>query len=90
VRDRLGRIVDSKPLALTAVQAKAVERLMRAGRSLQDIADAIGVSRNTLQRRLRDQLAYIPRRGRAWMDVTRRKDPSQEELRQQLAGLRRP
>ena len=90
MRDRLGRLMGSTRMVLADSQILAVKRLFRMGKSLDEIADAIGVSRNTLQRRLADQLAHLPRRRKSWMDVSRRDDPSPEELLQEMAKLRRP
>jgi len=90
MRDRSGRLLGSTRMILAGCHVRAVERLFRMGKSLDAIADAIGVSRNTLQRRLRDQLAHVPRRKRSWMDTVRREDPSPDELRQQMADLRQP
>lgn len=88
MRDRSGRLLGSTRIVLSAIQIRAVERMFRAGRSLEAIADAIGVCRNTIQRILRDQLQHVPRRKRSWMDTARREDPSPDELRQQMADLR--
>jgi hypothetical protein len=88
VRDRNGRLLGSTRIVLSAIQVRAVERMFRTGRSLEAIADAIGVCRNTIQRILRDQLQHVPRRKRSWMDVQRREDPSPDELRQQMADIR--
>lgn len=88
VRDSKGRIVTSTRLVLTPNQERAVARLLRRGKSLEAIADAIGVSRNTLQRRLRDQLCHLPRRGKCWMDVSRRPTPSAGELPQERQEAR--
>lgn len=88
LRDRHGRLRGSTKHLLTDLEVAAVERLMRAGASLEAIASAIGVSRNTLQRRLRDQMTHVARRKRSWMDVQRRTDPPPDELRRRLEGLR--
>jgi hypothetical protein len=88
MRDRSGRLLGSTRIVLSAIQVRAVERMFRTGRSLEAIADAIGVCRNTIQRILRDQLQHVPRRKRSWMDTARREDPSPDELRQQMADLR--
>jgi DNA-binding NarL/FixJ family response regulator len=88
IRDRKGRILTSTRLVLTATQERTVQRLLQTGKSLEAIAEAIGVSRNTLQRRLRDQLSHLPRRGRAWMDVACRPSPTDEELRVEIERMR--
>ncbi len=88
MRDRSGRLLGSTRIVLSAIQVRAVERMFRTGRSLEAIADTIGVCRNTIQRILRDQLQHVPRRKRSWMDTARREDPSPDELRQQMADLR--
>jgi AraC-like DNA-binding protein len=87
IRDRHGRLLGSTRITLTDIQVRAVERMMRTGESLDAIAAAIGVSRNTLQRRLRDQMSHIERRKRSWMDVRRREDPPPGELRMRLEGI---
>lgn len=79
-----------RKIMLTDIQARAVERLMRHGSSLESIAEAIGVSRSTLQRRLNDQLSHFPKRGKSWMDVRPRALPDPEELRDQIERMRTP
>jgi transposase-like protein len=88
VRGVNGRLMGLRKIMLTDRQAKAVERLLRKGSSLESIAEAIGVCRNTLQRLLRDHLPHVPRRGRACMDVRRRDDPTPEEMQSRLGSLR--
>lgn len=88
MRDRSGRLLGSTRIVLSDIQVRAVERMIRTGESLDAIAEAVGVSRNTLQRRLHDQLSHIQRRRKSWMDVARRADPTPGELQQQMADLR--
>lgn len=90
MRDRSGRLLGSTRIVLSDIQVRAVERMVRTGESLEAIADAIGVCRNTIQRILREQLQHVPRRKRSWMDIARREDPTPDELRQQMAELRTP
>ena len=89
VRGVDGRLMGLRKIMLTDRQAKAVERLMRNGSSLEYIAEAIGVSRSTLQRRLNDQLPHFPKRGKSWMDVRPRALPAPDELLDQIQRLRR-
>ena len=43
MRDRSGRLLGSTRIVLSAIQVRAVERMFRTGRSLEAIADTIGV-----------------------------------------------
>lgn len=73
--------------ALTAQQCQAVRRAWLAGETQQEIANAIGITVDTLKARLEDQLAGLPKRGRGTGGRRRPNDPTEEEIYGRLTLL---
>lgn len=77
----------SRRNALTAAQIQQVRQAWIAGETQQQIANAIGVSVDTLKARLQDQLAGLPKRGRGTGGRRRPNDPTEEEIYGRLTLL---
>jgi DNA-binding CsgD family transcriptional regulator len=86
-RDGTNQFRGSRRNVLTARQIQQVRQAWLAGETQQQIANAIGVSVDTLKARLQDQLASLPKRGRGTGGRRRPNDPTEEEIYGRLTLL---
>lgn len=87
-RDDHGRVYGSLPRLLTPAQEATVRKLWGTGIGQQEMARIVGIGRDHLIARLRDQLADLPRPGRGRCSGRRTLPPTPEEIAARAAELR--
>jgi DNA-binding CsgD family transcriptional regulator len=87
-RDARGLLRGSLPALLTPEQERAVRKAWAAGKTQGEIAADLGIGRDRLVARLRDQLADLPRPGRGHRGGRRQPPPTPEEIHERAAVLR--
>lgn len=88
-RDAKGRLTGSLRMLLSPEQERAIREAWAAGATRDEAARAAGVSVGRIRQRLADQLADLPRPGRGAAGKRRASPPTEQEIHERAAMLRR-
>jgi hypothetical protein len=88
-RDERGRVRGRERSLLTGAQVNEIRRRWAAGETVAEITAATGLSVCRLKARLRDQLADLPQRDRRFGSGRRPAPPTEQEIHERAAMLRR-
>lgn len=78
----------SGPRFLTPGEVMEVSAMWREGENVDSVCRAIGITRDTLNQRRKDQLRHLPKRAVGSGRKGRRPDPSPAEITERAAEIR--